>query len=282
MPVPVRIFAFAATAVSGIAAGYGLVDRPPPQISITEAKPAALRPSEPVIPALIAEQVPDPVADIEETTRWTLLQENGAFDDLTNVYLSVPSDAPLSCGARRRASLMLRCLEDRTSIYVAHDCATPPIHSGDWDVDLRLDQNPVETRQMQVDSRGEALGHWEYQDARILIERLTTADRLHMRFTDDEGVATALQFPVAGLSDHLETLRTACHWSDVPPWEVGPHPAKKSAELPAEVRQIINVSGPDRAPESARQTAGSAPSGEYQLLGERLLELGARDKSPIR
>lgn len=268
MRIPLRFFAFTATAVSGVAAGYGLVDRPPAQIVVTEAEQAALRPTaqtgiSPIAPPTIEEPLtaaPDP----DQADPWTSLQEAGAFDDLTNVYLSVPSDAPLSCGARRRASLMLRCLEDRTSIYVAHDCATPPIHSGGWDVDLRLDQNPVEQTRMQVDSRGEALGHWEYQEARILIERLTTADRLHMRFTDDSGVTTALQFPLTGLGDHLDDLRDACHWSDVPPWEIGPSPQSPTPET----ADIVNASLPEPAPQTPPPPAYEG----YRLLGERLLQ----------
>lgn len=224
MIAPLRIFAVLIAAASGIAIGYGVTDMtgsgipegtaettvfrdnlPPPVLAI--ARPVVAR----------AEIVPQHnVAAVRP--RWTLRQDAAVFDDLTNIYVSVPSIAPLRCGPRRRATLMLRCLEDRTAVYIAHDCPTPPGDPAGWQVDLRLDDGPVQTVAMEIDSLGEAIGHWDYPAARTFIEALLPVEDLAVRFTDATGQRSEMTFPVAGLAPHLDRLSAACHWSPTPPW----------------------------------------------------------------
>ena len=149
---------------------------------------------------------------------WTLVEELSAFTDTMNVFLSVPSDRPMACGPRRRATLMLRCLDDHTAIYVAHDCATPQIGRDGWDADLRLDDRPVEEITLTPTHLGDGFGHFDYRSARTMIERLEGARVLHLRFKDIEGYRTEMSFPIAGLSAPLAKLKSACAWSAVPPW----------------------------------------------------------------
>ena len=52
-----------------------------------------------------------------------------------------------------------------------------------------------------------------------MIESLLGATTLQVRFEDIDGLTNEMRFPVAGLAGPLETLREACHWSDIPPWE---------------------------------------------------------------
>ena len=119
---------------------------------------------------------------------------------------------------------MLRCLQDRTAVYIAHDCATPPGDPDGWQVEQRLDTAATSTAHMEVDSHGEAFGYWQYRPARTLIENLIRADNLHLRFTDADGLTSEMRFPLTGLTEALPTLSAACNWSDVAPWEA-PDPA---------------------------------------------------------
>ncbi|WP_179379152.1 type VI secretion system-associated protein TagO [Jannaschia marina] len=249
MPAFRRIAAVLLAALSGGAIGYDAVDR----LGASESAPGgtgglAARSLDPaagpprifVPDDTLAFAVARPgIVGAERPARprsaWTLRSEPSGFADVLNVYLSVPSDAPLACGARRRASLMLRCLEDRTAIYIAHDCATPAIDPDGWQVDLRLDDGAAETRWMQVDSRGEAFGHWDYRDARTLMETLLEGETLHVRFDDIEGRRSAMRFPLDGLDAALPDLTRACHWSDVPPWQ-------DATEV------SVNGSGPESGP----------------------------------
>ncbi|SFI89615.1 type VI secretion system-associated protein TagO [Jannaschia pohangensis] len=218
MPSIPRPLIYLTAALSGIAVGYSL----PSDAPETDVPPRVVRdvaPPAPPMPVALTVGDADVVEDEPAGPAWVLRTEPAAFDDLTNVYLSVPSDQPLRCGPRRRASLMLRCLEDRTAIYIAHDCATPPMDPEGWDVDLRFDQNAVQNVDLPVDSHGEAFGHWTYREARTLMEELLSAQTLSVRFTDLTGTESQMSFPVASLAEPLETLKQACHWSAVPPWE---------------------------------------------------------------
>ncbi|WGH79369.1 hypothetical protein [Jannaschia ovalis] len=182
---------------------------PRPPSPISAPRPALRQP--PPAPA----PVPNPVA--LRPPGWRVLEEAAAFSGLCNVFLSVPSGAPLTCGPRRRATLFLRCLEDRTAAYVAHDCQTPGGAEG-WPVGLRLDAGEPRVAMLDVDRRGEAFGHWDYRGAREFIESLLGAERLHLRFTDGSGTTERVTFPVADLAAPLARLAAACHWSEVPPW----------------------------------------------------------------
>lgn len=151
-------------------------------------------------------------------SRWSLREENSAFGGPNDVFLSVPSEGPATCGRRVRASLILRCLDDQTAIYVIHECATPRIGSEGWAADIRLDDGAVERVRMTPTQIGDGFGFFAYRDARTLIDRLRRTSALHLRFQDIEGISTELRFPTAGLSGGLMPLTRACGWSDVPPW----------------------------------------------------------------
>ncbi|SDY60179.1 Type VI secretion system VasI, EvfG, VC_A0118 [Jannaschia faecimaris] len=268
-----RLFAFAGTAAAGVTLGYyGLALRPSPQINVTAADRIALPPSHPMPPRPMAPIiVPEPPAPRQP---WTLRQEAATVTDLTNVYLSVPSEEALTCGPRRRASLILRCLEDQTSVYIAHDCATPPTDPDGWPVDLRLGDGPATRMLMQVDSQGEALGHWEHQAARILIERLLTADTLHLGFADADGIANRMHFPLSGLGSRLDTLKTACHWAAVPSWEIGPRP------LPVE--GAVNTHDHDQQSPFRPPNAPPPESAGHFLSGSPQAADRARNNPPTR
>lgn len=273
MSVSLRILSIVLAAASGTAIGYALTEATGTHITLTTPQATVFRDSLP--PPVLASAKTPPARSAPEVPAWTLRQEPAVFDDLTNIYLSVPSIAPLRCGPRRRATLMLRCLEDRTAAYISHDCATPPGDPAGWQADLRLDDGPVQSVQMEVDGLGEAIGHWDYQDARIFMETLLPAQSLAVRFTDATGYKTEMTFPIAGLAPHLERLSAACHWSTVPPWDT---------ETATPPQTPPPVQAADVAPPAAT-VAPPVPTPErtsYRLLGERRLEEATREISPTR
>lgn len=162
-----------------------------------------------------------PLRDVVLTSArasWQVEDSASAFGDARNVFLSVASDGPTTCGPRGRASLILRCLDDRTAAYVIHDCSTPRIGDDGWAADLRIGDDPVTRARMTPTADGTGFGHFDYQSARTLIEDLLDHDSLHLRFADIEGQSSELRFPVAGLAQALPALRQACGWSPVAPW----------------------------------------------------------------
>lgn len=287
-----RSVAYAIAALSGVAIGHSLPSAPvpPSPVAVAEAPlppwPIQLRDvmqqTATVAPPTAPAKPPD-----EPLPRWTLRTEDDAVSGFTDVYLSVASDRPLRCGPRRRAMLMLRCLGDRTSVYVAHDCATPSTGSGTWPVDLRLDGADVTSVAFEVDGAGEAFGHWDYRPARELIEDLARAETLHLRFSDLTGAEAEMRFPLMGLAAHLPTLRRACHWSEVPPWAPARNDAEGTAPVPAvaQPRPDGAAQGPDRPPELAtlaRQISLSERPPAPHLSRERRHLGYPRSKSPMR
>lgn len=218
----VRTFcAFLLAVASGIAVGYDLprFSHGSGDVVMAPARPAPLdisvrRPS-----ALLEDmEAPVAVSDTPWRPSWTMRSEQSPFSGRTNVYLSTASDGPLRCGPRRRATLMLRCQEDATTAYVAHDCDTPTLDDEGWHMELVIDDGPLEPLQLQSDDRGEALGFWTYREARPFIERLMDARQLHLRFTDLRGRQNEMSFDLEGLGDEIGALRQACGWSAIPPW----------------------------------------------------------------
>ena len=237
MSLPFRAAAYLVATLSGASLGYsisgGVGDGAVSRNTMPSTLPVGTPPVTPVAtpetmsdgpPPTTVQTTAAPDGDTVDTSGWTLRSEVSDFDNLTNVFLSVSSDRPLPCGPRRRATLMLRCLQDRTAVYIAHDCATPPGDPDGWQVEQRLDTAAATTAYMEVDSHGEAFGYWQYRPARTLIENLIRADNLHLRFTDADGLTSEMRFPLTGLTEALPTLSAACNWSDVAPWEA-PDPA---------------------------------------------------------
>ncbi|MFO6465656.1 type VI secretion system-associated protein TagO [Jannaschia sp. KMU-145] len=210
--------------VLALASGYAL-GRAGDAVMLGAAAAPAMAAPQQAAPTAIATEVlavppSRPATPTPPPSPWTVLTEDSTFDGFENVYLSTPSDAPLTCGARRRATLFLRCFGDRTAAYIAHDCQTPARDPDGWPVELRLDDGPATATRMQVDDRGESLGYWTYEGARTFIEDLAGRRTLHARFTDQSGRIEQLSFPISGLAPHLDALRAACHWSETPPWSV--------------------------------------------------------------
>lgn len=187
---------------------------------------------------------------------WTVRQDPSAFTGLMDVFVTVASDDPVACGSRRRASLILRCLDDRTSALIGHDCETPPSGADGWPIELRLDDGPIAQADWLPDARGETFGQWTYRDARTFMETLIPSERLHVRFADLHGVTSEMSFPVGGLAEALEPLRQACGWSERPPWM-----APEAGEDP-----VIATSA--ASPPGGTDTAAKTRPGPSQAAGQ--------------
>lgn len=244
MAFPIRAFAIVLAALSGGLIGYDLASRdradtgrapvqgPPPPSAESErvvTTPGTARaqvveaPRRPVAPRpLVPPSPPDSMPTRVPSTNgpaWRIRQEASAVAGLTNVFLSVPSRDPVSCGTRRRATLILRCLDDRTTALIGHDCETPFRGGRSWPVAWQLDDLPVTDSHWLPDARGETFGRWTYREARTFIEALMAGETLRVRFDDAAGVTSEMSFPIAGLDRALPPLRAACGWSERAPWE---------------------------------------------------------------
>ncbi|WP_298430057.1 hypothetical protein [uncultured Jannaschia sp.] len=269
-----------------LASGYALGRAGDAVMAGAAAAPAMpgpqLAPPVDVAAEIVAAPATPPAIPKPAPSPWTVLTEDSTFDGFANVYLSTPSDAPLTCGARRRATLFLRYVRDRTAAYIAHDCQTPARDADGWPVELRLDDGPATATRMQVDDRGESLGYWTYEGARTFIEDLAGRRTLHARFTDQNGRIEQLSFPISGLALHLDALSAACHWSETPPWAVSQGrgsgaPTASSLAWPEHPAHA----GPDRVIRAASASARPPLTWPVAISrGTRGISPGGRSHSP--
>ena len=149
-------------------------------------------------------------------TDWDVRIETSAFDDTTTVFISVNSEEPLTCGhglnGGQPATLMLRCTENTTSMFLATDCHLASGHGGYGNIDLRIDDEAAFDLSFEASTNNRALGLWNGGRAIGPIKRLLGADRLLMRFTPYAENAQTVKFPISGLDEAIIPLREACNW----------------------------------------------------------------------
>jgi type VI secretion system protein VasI len=154
--------------------------------------------------------------EVETDTAWDVRTETSAFDDTTSVYMSVESEEVLTCGrglsAPRNATLMLRCSENTTAMYLSTDCHLASGHGGYGNIDLRIDDSPAFELAFEASTNNSALGLWNGGRSIGPIKRLIGADQLLMRFTPYAENAQTVTFPISGLEEAIAPLREACNW----------------------------------------------------------------------
>ncbi|MEM8848962.1 MAG: type VI secretion system-associated protein TagO [Pseudomonadota bacterium] len=262
MASSIRVLSVILATASGISFGYGLAIRPDlaPQ-TLGAALPSPPDWATPITVSVLPEWRHSAPPPAEPVSVWNTRQDPSAFTGLMDVFVTVASNDPVACGSRRRASLILRCLDDRTSALIGHDCETPPIEQDGWPIELRLDDGPIVDARWLPDARGETFGQWTYREARTFIETLIPSETLHVRFDDIHGVTSEMSFPIWGLEEALEPLQHSCGWSERAPW-LAPEPqrnspAATSALTPTEPTEEAAGSEPSQAagrPEEARVT----------------------------
>jgi type VI secretion system protein VasI len=154
--------------------------------------------------------------DVETDTAWEVRTETSAFDDTTSVYMSVKSEEVLTCGrglnAARNTTLMLRCHENITAMFLSTDCHLASGHGDYGNIDMRIDDNPAFKLAFSTSTNNRALGLWNNAYATVTIKRLIGADQLLMRFTPYAENAQTVTFPISGLEEAITPLREACNW----------------------------------------------------------------------
>jgi len=158
----------------------------------------------------------EPTKDTVETalaTPWLVEEKTSDFTDQRNIFLSTFSMERANCGSRGDfATLYLRCVENKTSLFVFHGCYTPTITRNTWSVDVRIDDAPMKTVHFNGSASNNALGYWTFRQAKPFIESLFGAAKLRMRFRDYSGNTSELTFPIHELETAILPLRETCGW----------------------------------------------------------------------
>lgn len=156
-------------------------------------------------------EVQSPVSD------WVVEIETSAFEDTTDVFVSVDSREPVACqpfGPPQPASLVIRCLENTTSVFiVTGNCHLASGFEGYGSVDVRVDSKPSRTVSMNASTSNRALGFWRGNQAIAFIQgNLLGGERLLTRFTPYGRNPTTAEFNISGIDEALEPLRAECGW----------------------------------------------------------------------
>lgn len=160
-------------------------------------------------------RTPQSEVTIAPEGNWQVRKEKSDFEDTTDVFVSVDSSEPAQCGrfgTPKKATLMIRCMENTTSIYLAADCHMTSGHRGYGIIDYRIDDQPAGDRGFDASTNNRALGLWNGGESIPFIKKLIGSDRLLLRFTPFNENKTTVDFKTTGLEEAIAPLRKECNW----------------------------------------------------------------------
>lgn len=115
-------------------------------------------------------------------------------------------------GGEKKASLIVRCEENSTSVYfILGDQYLADIQ-GYGDITFRLDSEKAITKGFEASTDNKALGLWRDSDAIPFIKNMVGIDNMIVRVTPYNQSPITVDFPVKGLDGAIKPLREACRW----------------------------------------------------------------------
>lgn len=151
--------------------------------------------------------------DSGELTRWIVRKDTSTFDDSNTVILSVKANEIAACGfSPAKPTLIVRCQENTTSMYIATSCHVASGFKGYGKVDLRVDDRKAYTVTMDHSTDNKALGLWTGVKSIWQVKKIFGGDVLAARFTPFNESPVEVTFPIAGLEAVIEPLRKECGW----------------------------------------------------------------------
>jgi type VI secretion system protein VasI len=151
---------------------------------------------------------------IESAGRWRIETETSAFDDSTTVFVALDSNEPIrgQFGPAGPATLHLRCMENRTSLFlVLNDLFLSDIQ-GYGLVEYRIDDQEVETVEMTSSTSNKALGLWNGSKSIPMIKGLLLGQKVVFRATPFNESPVEFSFDLTGIDSATSLLRKACSW----------------------------------------------------------------------
>ena len=142
--------------------------------------------------------------------QWAYSEENSALDNRKDVWLSVISEnkEANSIGSPIRATLWVRCMENRTNVLIGFDRYTTDNQS----VRYKLDDGPVKKQWMETMRGGGGIGIWSGGRAIPFTRQMFDKERLVIAYDTYTG-PVEFTFDISGLRDRIEPLASACEWS---------------------------------------------------------------------
>lgn len=164
------------------------------------------------------------VVQASPTDKWHVTVDKSPMDDSKSVALTLDSEdevqGPLG---KVRPSLIVRCQEKKTDVYITTGMAANMEADGEHVVGIRLDDGAARHENWSESTDHAALFAsdviWNgdeptFHGGRIeFAKRLAGANQLTFQFTPFDGSPQTARFNLRGLDTHLHDVAEACGWA---------------------------------------------------------------------
>lgn len=170
------------------------------------SKPKADEPEEQKVTAATVPATPKPEP---QGKQWRYTDETSALDDRKDVWLSVNSKNTEgnAIGSPTRATLWVRCMENRTNLLIGFERYTTDNQS----VKFRLDDGSIQTQWMETMRGGDGIGIWSGSRAIPFIKNMFGKETMVIAYNTYTG-PVEFTFDISGLRERIEPLASACNW----------------------------------------------------------------------
>lgn len=145
------------------------------------------------------------------TAKWQRTEAKSEMDDSKTIVLKLSAETPIAGWLTKSVvpSLIIRCKEKRTDLYIVTDMAANPERGDGFSVRLRLDsKEAVRETWSESTSKDSLFSH----DAVALATSLENTSTFLFEFTPFNSAPQLVRFDVRGLQPELTTLSQACLW----------------------------------------------------------------------
>ena len=115
-------------------------------------------------------------------------------------------------GELKRGTLIIRCMENTTSLYTKWGGHFMSDNRNNGRVDYRVDAKKASRVSMRESTNNKSLGLWSGSQSIPFIKQLLNAKQLYIRATPYSESPVEMAFNVTGLEKAIEPLREACGW----------------------------------------------------------------------
>jgi type VI secretion system protein VasI len=143
-------------------------------------------------------------------SQWRYSEERSALDNRKDVWLSVTSKNTEgnAIGSPIRATLWLRCMENKTNVLIGFDRYT----TDNQNVRFKLDEDAVQKQWMETMRGGDGIGIWSGGRAIPFIKKLFGKESLVLAYDTYTG-PVEFTFDVSGVKDRIAPLAEECGWA---------------------------------------------------------------------
>ncbi|SDG37536.1 type VI secretion system-associated protein TagO [Pelagibacterium luteolum] len=146
---------------------------------------------------------------------WTSGVEISQIEGTELPFATVQSEQliPALSGGRAPARLTILCVDGETAIqfgFAGSPMGTPTSNSGP--LTLQYDRQPPRSQSADLSPDRVAIGFFETDEARPIIDQLLQTQRLFVRATPPSQRSVTVSFQMEGIEAALEPVREACGW----------------------------------------------------------------------